>query len=45
VTDAGFVAAAYVVVIGGLVAYAALLERRLRRAADAARGLESTRRR
>lgn len=35
-SDLGFVAAAYVVVLGGMALYAASLLRRLRRAQDAA---------
>jgi hypothetical protein len=36
-TDAGFVIAAYGVILGGIGLYAALLARRLRKAGDAAR--------
>ena len=36
-TDAGFVIAAYVVILGGIGLYAALLARRLRSARDALR--------
>ncbi len=35
-TDAGFVIAAYGVILGGIALYAALLARRLRNARDAA---------
>jgi hypothetical protein len=36
-TDAGFVAAAYLVILGGLALYAMLLSRRLRRAHERTR--------
>jgi hypothetical protein len=37
-TDAGFVIAAYGVILGGIGLYAVLLARRLRHARDASRG-------
>ncbi|MGZ6255404.1 MAG: hypothetical protein ACXWMB_00120 [Candidatus Limnocylindria bacterium] len=40
-TDAGFVIAAYGVILGGIALYAALLARRLRIAREAAKRLDS----